>query len=90
MTTLTIHLEEDLARYVEEAARREHKSITAWVEERIKPGADRAAILAEMEARAVANGYPPGWLALYGSLAGDDFVAPPRGPTRRVGNINGD
>jgi hypothetical protein len=91
MATLTIHLEDDLARYVEEAARREHKSVSEYVGERVKPGADRAAILADMEARAVANGYPPGWLTLFGSLAGDEsFVAPNRGPTRAAGPLNGD
>jgi len=91
MATLTIYLEDDLARYVEEAAQREHKSISAWVGERVKPGADRAGILADMETRAVANGYPPGWLTLFGSLAGDEnFVAPSRSPTRAVGDLDGD
>ena len=91
MATLTIHLEDDLVRYVEEAARREHKSVSEYVGERVRPAADRAAILAEMEARAAANGYPPGWLTLFGSLADDEnFVAPRRSPTRPVDHLNGD
>jgi hypothetical protein len=89
MVTLTIHLEEDLARYVEEAARRENRSVSAWVGERVKPAADRAAILAEMETRAVANGYPPGWLTLFGSLADDErFAAPRRNAPRIVDHLN--
>lgn len=79
MTTLTISLEDELARLVEESARREHKSISEWVGERIKPATDRAAALAALEAQSLANGYPPNWLSLYGSLAGDEsFVAPER------------
>jgi hypothetical protein len=89
MATLTIHLEDDLARYVEEAARRERKSISVWVGERVKPGGDRTAILTEMEKRAVANGYPAGWLTLFGSLADDDsFAAPDRNSTRAVDDLN--
>jgi len=50
-----------------------------------------AASLAAMEACAVANGYPPGWLTLFGSLADDDtFAAPPRGTTRPVETLNAD
>ena len=83
MATLTIHLEDDLAHHVEESARREHKSVSEWVKERVHPEADRMATLADMEARAVANGYPRGWLALFGSLVDDEtFAAPTRGVTR--------
>ena len=83
MATLTIELEDALARYVEESARRESKSVSAWVAERVRPGQWRGEQLAEMEARAVANGYPPGWLRLFGSLADDPtFDAPTRGDTR--------
>ncbi len=90
MATLTIHLEDDLARHVEESARREHKSISDWVRERVSPEADRASTLAAMEARAAANGYPPEWLALFGSLADDaTFTAPARGTTRAVESFNG-
>ncbi len=83
MATITIDLEDDLARHVEESARREHKSVSEWVKERVKPEADRAAILAAMETRAVANGYPPDWITTYGSLADDEsFVAPARSGSR--------
>jgi hypothetical protein len=85
MTTLIINIDDDLARHVEESARREHKSISEWIKERVTPEADRAAALAAMEACAVANGYPPGWLALFGSLADDEtFAAPSRGVTHPV------
>jgi hypothetical protein len=90
MATLTIELEEDLARHVEESARRAHKSVSEWVKDRVKPEIDRDATLAAMEARAAANGYPPGWLALFGSLADDDaFAAPPRGAVRPVEKLDG-
>ena len=49
MTTITIDLDDDLARHVEESSRREHKSVSDWVRERVKPEADRAAILAVLE-----------------------------------------
>ena len=91
MTTLIIDVEDDLARHVEESARREHKSISEWIKERVTPEADRAATLAAMEACAVANGYPSGWLALFGSLADDEtFAAPSRGGTRPVESLNGE
>ena len=89
MPTLTIELDDMLARYVEESARREHKSVSEWVKERVKPGADRAAILAALEAEAVANGYPHGWMTLYGSLADDEtFQAPVRSPSRQVTGLD--
>jgi hypothetical protein len=91
MATLTIQLEDDLARHVEESARRDRKSLSEWVKEPVEPEADRAA------ARAVANGYPPGWLALFASLADDDtFATPSRGASRpgrrgnRHSNLAGD
>lgn len=38
-----------------------------------------------LEAEAGRNGYPPGWLELYGLLAGDSaFEAPHRAPPRLV------
>ncbi len=65
---------------------REQQSISEWVQQRLTPETDRAAILLALEARAKANGYPHDWLALYGSLADDErFLAPPRSgsePTR--------
>ena len=89
MATITIDLDDDLARHVEESARREHKSVSDWVKERVKPEADHAAILAALEARALANGYPPGWITLYGSLADDEsFVAPARSGTRPMTGLD--
>jgi hypothetical protein len=85
MATITIDLDDELARHVEDAARREHKSVSEWIKERVRPQGDRAGILAAMEARALANGYPPGWITLYGSLADDNsLVAPARSGTRPV------
>jgi Ribbon-helix-helix protein, copG family len=89
VTTLTIHLDDELARHVEESARREHKSISEWVGERVKPGADSAAALAALEAQSLASGYPPNWLSLYGSLANDEgFVAPERYGSRPVSTLD--
>lgn len=53
MATLTIQIDDDLARHVEESARREHKSVSDWVKERVQPGADGLARLAVAE-----NGEP--------------------------------
>lgn len=88
MATITIDLDDDLARHVEESARREHKSVSEWIRERVQAHADRADILAATEARALANGYPPNWLTLYGSLADDEsFVAPARSGNRAVSSL---
>jgi hypothetical protein len=90
MTRLTIDLEDDVAQHVEESARREHQSVSEWVKERVKPEADRAAALAAKKALAVANGYPPEWLTLFGSLADDDsFAAPSRGAIRTIEALEG-
>jgi hypothetical protein len=89
MATITIDLDDDLARHVEESARREHKSVTEWIKDQMRPQGGRAGILAAMEARALANGYPPGWITLYGSLADDDsMVAPARGANRAVSGLD--
>ena len=40
MSTITIEVEDDLARRMEEAARRAHQSVSEWVKERIKPAAE--------------------------------------------------
>ena len=89
MATLTIHIEDEVARHIEESARREHMSVSDWIKERVKPEADRAAVLAEMESRAISNGYPPEWLKLFASLADDDtFAAPSRTSTRPVEPLN--
>ena len=53
MAMLTIDLEDEIARHVEESARREHKSVSDWVKERLKPENDPAAALAAMESRAI-------------------------------------
>lgn len=71
--------------YVEEAARRECKSISEYVGERAKPNAERAAVLARMEACVLANVYSPCWPTVLGSLAVDDrFAAATRSGTRPV------
>jgi len=91
VATLTIELEDDLAHEVEEFARREHKSISEWFKDRVRAETERADALAAMEARAVANGYPPGWLTLFGSLVDDaTFAGPPRSAPRPVKRLNGD
>jgi len=91
VATLTIHLEDEVARQLEESARREHKSVSDWIKERIKSNAERGPALAAMEARAVANGYPTDWLTLYASLADDEsFVGPSHSATRAVEPLNGD
>jgi len=87
MVTIKINLDDDLAHHIEESARREHKSVAEWLKEK----AERAGILAAMETRALANGYPPNWLTLYGSLADDEsFVAPARGGKRPVTGLEVD
>jgi hypothetical protein len=87
MTTITIDLDDDLARQVEESARREHKSVSEWVRERMK--ADFASRLSALEAVALKNGYPSDWTKLYASLADDEsFVAPARGGTRPVISVS--
>ena len=89
--TLTINLNDEVARRAKESAGREHKSISEWIEGRITSEVNRAGVLATLESRAVANGYPPGWLELYASLADDAaFVAPSRSSTRLLENLNGE
>ena len=70
MSTLTFDQQDEVARRVEESAHREHKSVSEWLRERV-------ALVAAMETQALANGYPPGWLSHFGSLAEDaSFAAP--------------
>jgi len=89
MATITIELDDALARHVKESARREHKSVSDWVTERVKPGADRAAVLAALEARALENGYPASWITLYGSLADEaGFTAPARSGIRPLAGLD--
>jgi hypothetical protein len=86
MATLKIDIDDDIAREVEESALRERKSVSEWIKDRIKG----SSALAAMEARAAANGYPPGWLALYGSLADEEsFVAPARSAARALQPFDG-
>lgn len=77
MTTLTLELDSDLVHEIEDSARRESKTASAWAAERLK--------VAAMEASAVGNGYPPGWLKLFGAIPdSDNFEAPRRGASRSV------
>jgi hypothetical protein len=70
MSTLTLELDSTLAQSLEESARREHKPVAAWARERLR--------IAAMETEAEANGYPPGWLKLFGSIDDNTFTAPIR------------
>ena len=77
MSTLTIELDNGVADILEKSARREHKAVARWAAERLK--------LAAMEETASANGYPAGWLKLFGVVADEDgFHAPDRGAARGV------
>ncbi len=76
MSTLTLELDSTLAHSLEESARREHKPVAAWARERLR--------LATMETEASANGYPPKWLKLFGSIDDDTFNAPFRTATKPV------
>ena len=55
--TLTINLNDEVARRAKESAGREHKSISEWIEGRITSEVNRAGVLATLESRALANGY---------------------------------
>jgi hypothetical protein len=63
MYTLTLELNDALAHSLEECARREHKPLAAWACERLH--------IASLESEAEANGYPPDWLKLFGSIDDD-------------------
>ena len=80
MSTLTLELDSTLARSMEESARREHKPVAAWAKDRLR--------MAAMETEAEANGYPPGWLKLFGSIDDSSFEAPVRSATRPVASID--
>ena len=91
MTTITIRLEDDVVRFVEESTRREHKSASEWVQEHVTSEANRAKRSAATEEAASANGYSSDWLALFGSLADDEsFVAPSRTASRSVNDLHFD
>ena len=80
MSTLTLELDNHLAQSLEESARREHKPLATWARERLR--------LAAMETEAEANGYPPGWLKLFGSIEDDTFAPPSRSATRPVAELD--
>tara|TARA_R110002049_G_scaffold160188_1_gene325175 strand:+ start:304 stop:552 length:249 start_codon:yes stop_codon:yes gene_type:complete len=80
MSTLTLELDTQLARSLEESARREHKPLEAWACERLR--------LAAMETAADANGYPTGWLRLFASIEDETFVAPSRSDARPVAPLD--
>ena len=89
MPTILVELDDSLARHVEESARRERKSVSEWVKERVKPGATGLDALAALEAQALSNGYPPGWVAVFGTLVDDEsFAAPSRGSCRPVAGLD--
>lgn len=82
MFTLTLELDPAVAAAMENSARREHKAVARWAAERLA--------LAAMEEAAAANGYPAGWLKLFGSV--DDAAgldAPARGGVRVVEPLPG-
>jgi hypothetical protein len=76
MSTLTLELDNALAHSLEVSARREDKPVATWARERL--------YLAAMETEAEINGYPPGWLKLFGSIEDDTFFAPARNETVSV------
>ncbi len=80
MSTLTLELDSTLARSMEASARREHKPVAAWARDRLR--------IAAMETEAEANGYPSGWLKLFGSIEDPTFEAPARNATRTVANFD--
>ncbi len=88
MTTITIRLRDDIARYVEASAEREHKSVSEWVEERIAPLDTSASQQTASESHHPASGHSQAWLSLFGSLANEDsFVAPARSVSRPVSDL---
>ena len=82
MSTLTLELDSTLVRSMEESARREHKPLAAWAGERLR--------IAAMETEAEANGYPPGWLKLFGGIDDASFEAPMRSAARGIASFDED
>ena len=76
MSTLTLELDSTLARSLEASARREHKPLAIWARERLR--------IAAIETETEANGYPTGWLKLFGSIDDDSFTAPSRSASSPV------
>ena len=88
METLTINLSDETARRVKMSADREGKSISEWIEDRIVDP-ERETAMTAIAARAATNGYPAGWLELYGSLADiEGFAAPARSGVRLVEGLS--
>jgi hypothetical protein len=91
MSSITLELDDEAAKLVEMAAHAENKAVSIWLREHIRREATRALRLAAMEVEARDNGYPPGWLDLFGSLADDPaFDAPLRTPTRCIEALEAD
>lgn len=80
MSTLTLELDTALAHDLEASARRAHKPVAAWARDRLR--------IAAMETEAEANGYPSGWLKLFGSIDDPSFSAPARTATRPVASFD--
>jgi hypothetical protein len=80
MSTLTLELDSTLAHALEVSARREHKPVSAWARDRLR--------IAALETEAEANGYPSGWLKLFGSIEDASFDAPARSATRPVASFD--
>lgn len=80
MSTLTLELDNALARSLEESARREHKPLAAWARDRLR--------IAAMETEAEAKGYPSGWMRLFNSIDDDTFSAPTRSATEPVASLD--
>lgn len=62
MAQLTLYLDEDTRRRVEEAAAREKVSVSRWVKDRLR--------------RALEGGWPSGYFELLGCLSGSDLERP--------------
>jgi hypothetical protein len=62
MAQMTLYLDEDTRRRVEEAAAREQVSVSRWVKDRLK--------------RALDAHWPPGYFELLGSLSEGDLERP--------------
>ncbi len=65
MAQITIYIEGHFLKKVESAARREHESISKWVQKRL--------------ARSLEKEWPTGYFELFGSLKGTDLKRPSQG-----------
>jgi hypothetical protein len=74
MTTLTLELDSALIHEIEDFARKESKTPNEWVAEHLK-----------LATTAAKNGYPTGWINLFGSIPDSDgFEAPTRTKCREI------